>query len=93
MNSVYSIINSYRYKNTRVKKKFNVSGSVTLESFKTYWLFFNDNISKYLKKNKRRMLTISRIGTLERRLMVPNGQGETPAPAKFFRLNFSQGQF
>lgn len=92
MNSVYSIINSYRYKNTRVKIKFNTSGSVTLESFKTYWLFFNDNISKYLK-NKRRMFTISRIGTLERRLMVPTGQRETPAPAKFFRLNFSQGQF
>lgn len=37
------------------------------------------------------MFTISRIGTLERRLMVPTGQRETPAPAK--RLNFSQGQF
>lgn len=39
------------------------------------------------------MLTISRSGTLERRLMVPTGQRETPAPAKNFRLNFSQGQF
>lgn len=39
------------------------------------------------------MFTISRIGTLERRLMVPTGQRETPASANFFRLNFSQGQF
>lgn len=29
------------------------------------------------------MLTISRSGTLERRLMVPTGQRETPAPANF----------
>lgn len=34
------------------------------------------------------MFTISRIGTLERLLMVPTGHRETPAPAKFFRLNF-----
>lgn len=29
------------------------------------------------------MFTISRSGTLEKRLMVPTGQGETPGPANF----------
>lgn len=44
MNFVYLIINFYRYKNIRVKIKFKIFGSVMLESFKIYWLFFNDNI-------------------------------------------------